>query len=124
MSDTYLNYGVVQDGDGGIVIPPGDDELVQGGLYHRSVNGNATTTEGSIAFDVDWITMIANDGSAVDAEPSGSITFNFDAATTSAGAITLNPGEAYKNAPKTCAVLYFKAAYGTQSFRAWGVKRE
>ncbi len=86
-----------------------------GRATHIAVSANATTTEASSAFSVDYVSAIVNDG-------TDNITFNFNAATTAAGAFVLKPGEIYSDVPKTCTTLYYKAASGTQAFRAWGVK--
>jgi len=82
---------------------------------HASVSASATTTEANSAFNVEHIIFLANDG-------SGDIIFNFDAATTAAGAFTLKTGEALSDIPRKVTTLYYKATSGTQTFRALGVK--
>lgn len=87
----------------------------QGRSSHVSLETNATTTEASSSFNVDLIAAISNDG-------TDNILFNFDANTSSAGTITLKPGEVLTDFPRKCTTIYYKALSGTQPFRAWGVK--
>ena len=91
-------------------------KVIVGGFgSHVSVEGNATTTEESVAFDVTYVHTISNDG-------TDDIKINFDADTTQPGVITLKAGEVLEDFPRKCSTLYYKAASGTQPFRAWGVK--
>jgi hypothetical protein len=89
---------------------------IEGYRVHVSVEGySATVLEGHVSFGVQFISAIVNDG-------ADDITFNFDAATTAAGAFTLKPGESYGGIPMVCDHLYYKAASGSQPFRAWGAR--
>lgn len=87
----------------------------QGRGSHVTLETNATTTEANAAFNVDYVVMLANDG-------TDSIFFNFDANTTSQGKITLKPGEVLTDFPRKFSTIYYRANSGTQPFRAWGVK--
>lgn len=113
-SPQYFNpdadsYEVVEGYNGAIRV------ILIGRQTHASVETTATTTESTATFDVDYISMISNDG-------TDDILFNFDANTSAAGTITLKAGEVLSDFPRACNVLYFKAKSGSQPFRAWGVK--
>ena len=82
---------------------------------HVSVETSATTTEASAPFDVEFVFMMANDGSS-------DIIVNFDASTTAPGAMTLKPGMPVFDFPRTATTIYYRSVYDTQAFRAWGVK--
>lgn len=80
-----------------------------------SVEGTATTTEASAGFVCGRIFFIKNDGTS-------DITFNFDAATSREGAITLKPGEGFADIPiRVRSTIYYVAASGTSPFRVWGM---
>jgi hypothetical protein len=78
-----------------------------------SIETNATTTEQNDEFDIDFLGFIINDGDE-------NITFNFNQGTSSEGSFTLEPGEYREDEQIRADKLYYKAASGTQAFRAWG----
>lgn len=108
-NDTSDSFEATKGSNGAIFVLP------RGRLTHVSVETSATTTEANSSFSVEFISMIVNDG-------TDDIKFNFDANTSSAGTITLKPGEVLTDFPRSCSTLYYKAVSGTQPFRAWGVK--
>jgi hypothetical protein len=71
---------------------------------HVSIEKNATFTEASSPFDVDYISAISHDGEETDP----AIQFNFDAAVGAAGTITLKPGEDLSDFPRIVKALNYK----------------
>lgn len=82
---------------------------------HSSVEATATATEASAAFDVARVVYIINDGTA-------DIIFNLNGPTTAPSKFTLKPAEALKDFDRGCSALSYRAATGSQPFRALGVK--
>lgn len=83
---------------------------------HVSVDTTATTSDQSIAFDVERIEFISNDSE------SYNLKVNFDTSTAEAGAITLKPGEVLGPIDRKVTNLHYAGVSGSVAFRAVGVK--
>lgn len=108
-NDTSDQYEAAKGAYGAVFV------LARGFHTHVSVETTASTTEANSPFSVEIIAMICNDG-------TDDIKINFDASTTSAGTITLKPGEVLSDFPRSCSTIYYRSNSGTQPFRAWGLK--
>jgi len=85
-------------------------------INHVSIAGSVGTTEASTAVNVKHIFLLKN------THASQTLTINFGALTTEAGAFVLNAGEQLENLPLACGTLYYKGSGSTTTFKFLGEK--